>query len=95
MNEQDSKMVANEMIHKLHIEHDERMNQLMTKSDLALIEAFGLKPFKDGDCWCVLFGDNLQEGISGFGKSPHKAVLDFNKNWYNEEAKPEIENFNP
>lgn len=38
----------------------------------------------DGNEWCVLLGDNLQEGVAGFGKSPRLAVLDFNKNWYKE-----------
>ncbi len=37
---------------------------------------------KDGDQWCVLYGDNLQDGVAGFGKSPYLAVLNFNENWY-------------
>ena len=36
----------------------------------------------DGNKWRALYGDNLQDGVSGFGSSPHKAYLDFNKNWY-------------
>ena len=39
---------------------------------------YGLVPFKDGDQWCVLLGDNLQSGIAGFGKTPEKAIFDFN-----------------
>jgi len=31
----------------------------------------------DGDQWCVLYGENLQEGISGFGPTPDEAVLAF------------------
>lgn len=43
-----------------------------------------LKPVlrKDGNKWCVLYGDNLQEGISGWGDSPHSAIMDFNSQWY-------------
>ena len=43
-----------------------------------------LKPriFIDGDHWCVLWGENLQDGIAGFGKSPVHAVYDFNKAWH-------------
>ena len=42
-----------------------------------------LKPSltKDGNQWCVLYGDNIQSGISGFGDTPYKAILDFNKEW--------------
>lgn len=36
---------------------------------------------KDGDQWCVLFGDNLEEGVSGFGKSPEKAMKAFDEAW--------------
>lgn len=40
-----------------------------------------LKPrvFMDGSAWCVLWGENLQDGVSGFGDTPYLAVLDFNK----------------
>lgn len=43
-----------------------------------------LKPTlkRDGNRWCVLLGENLQEGVAGFGDSPHHAVMDFNENWY-------------
>ena len=36
----------------------------------------------DGDQWCALYGDNLQDGVAGFGDSPSAAMLDFNKQWY-------------
>lgn len=35
----------------------------------------------DGDQWCALYGDNLQDGVSGFGKSPAAAMYDFDLNW--------------
>ena len=43
-----------------------------------------LKPTvqKDGNQWCVLYGEDLQTGIAGFGDSPQKAILDFNRQWY-------------
>lgn len=37
---------------------------------------------RDGNQWCVLYGENLQEGIAGFGNSPHLAIMDFNAQWY-------------
>ena len=39
------------------------------------------KLFKDGNQWCALYGNNLQEGVSGFGDSPAKAVRAFNIAW--------------
>ena len=36
----------------------------------------------DGNQWCVLYGDDLQVGIAGFGDSPHLAIMDFNSQWY-------------
>ena len=35
----------------------------------------------DGNQWCALYGDNLQDGVAGFGKSPAEAMEDFDKNW--------------
>lgn len=36
---------------------------------------------KDGDQWCALYGDNLQDGVAGFGDTPELAMADFDKNW--------------
>ena len=36
---------------------------------------------KDGDMWCALFGDNLQEGVAGFGETPAKAMYAFDTAW--------------
>lgn len=35
----------------------------------------------DGNQWCALYGDDLQNGLTGFGASPAEAMDDFNKNW--------------
>lgn len=37
--------------------------------------------FPDGDMWCALYGDNLQEGVAGFGKTPQEACAAFDKAW--------------
>ena len=37
---------------------------------------------RDGDQWCALYGNDLQCSVAGFGKSPGKAMHDFDKNWY-------------
>ena len=43
-----------------------------------------LKPSlqRDGNQWCVLYGEDLQVGIAGFGDNIHLAILDFNSQWY-------------
>ena len=35
----------------------------------------------DGDMWCALYGENLQEGVAGFGKTPQEAMAAFDKEW--------------
>ncbi len=35
----------------------------------------------DGNQWCALYGDNLQDGVAGFGDSPAAAMWDFDKAW--------------
>lgn len=43
---------------------------------------------RDGSQWCVLFGENLQNGVAGFGESPSHAMADFDKNWYAKTGTP-------
>ena len=35
----------------------------------------------DGNQWCALYGDNLQDGVAGFGDSPEDAMWNFDKAW--------------
>lgn len=57
--------------------------------------SFILKPklSVDGNLWCALYGDNLMEGVAGFGDSPEEAYCDFDKAWFAKLSirKPEIE----
>jgi hypothetical protein len=41
----------------------------------------GAKIFKDGNAWCCLLGENIQEGVCGFGESPNKASAAFDVAW--------------
>ena len=41
--------------------------------------AYRLVPYRDGNQWCVLLGDDLQSGIAGFGNSPSAAIADFER----------------
>ncbi|KKN88064.1 hypothetical protein LCGC14_0251360 [marine sediment metagenome] len=35
----------------------------------------------DGDQWCALYGENLQDGVAGFGDSPAEAMAAFDEAW--------------
>lgn len=35
----------------------------------------------DGNKWSVLYGDNIMEGVAGYGDTPEEAMADFDKNW--------------
>ena len=37
--------------------------------------------FIDGNQWCALFGENIQEGVVGFGDSPEEAMWAFDAVW--------------
>ena len=43
------------------------------------ITALGIKPYKDGNQWCFLYGEDLQSGICGFGETVLEAALNFYK----------------
>ncbi len=38
--------------------------------------------FIDASRWCALFGENLQDGVAGFGESPDAAMWDFDRSWH-------------
>ena len=56
----------------------EKQGEQKPTAEEVLIKA-GLKPYKDGDQWCVLLGDNIQEGICGFGNTIEDALYAFLK----------------
>jgi len=41
----------------------------------------------DGNQWCALYGDNLQDGVAGFGDSPANALHNFDQNWFKKLSK--------
>ena len=56
----------------------EKQREQKCTTEEVLIKA-GLKPYKDGDQWCILLGDNIQEGICGFGDTVDEALYKFLK----------------
>ena len=47
---------------------------------LRLMKELGIVPYKDGDKWCALYGEDLQSGIAGFGDTPFLAMADLRDN---------------
>lgn len=47
---------------------------------------YGATLAPDGSLWCALLGENIMEGVTGFGDTPAKAVADFNANWYKQQT---------
>ncbi len=35
----------------------------------------------DGNGWCALYGDNLQDGVAGYGATPDAAMRSFDEAW--------------
>lgn len=48
---------------------------------------YRLTPYKDGSAWCVLLGENIQEGVVGFGRTPVEALNNFEHAMYKESGK--------
>ena len=45
-----------------------------------------LKISLDGNMYCVLLGENLMDGVAGFGETMFKAMNDFDTNFDNKKA---------
>lgn len=53
----------------------------------------GIKPaYKDGNAWCILLGDNIQEGICGFGDTKEEALIAFIKELIEKQGKKKSTN---
>lgn len=61
-----------------------QLNAAIQAEEFNLVALLKPKIFIDGNQWCVLWGENLQDGVAGFGCCPYLAVLDFGKQWHRE-----------
>lgn len=71
-----------ETIHEDYLAASLRYQTAQEQNEFNLVAMLKPEIKKDGNQWCVLYGDNLQVGIAGFGDSPHLAVMDFNFQWH-------------
>lgn len=67
--------------HHNEIKHQISLEILEVEQQYKRFSMLCPKIFKDGNEWCVLFGENQIDGIVGFGKTPHLAVIDWENNW--------------
>lgn len=65
---------------------------LELQRELQIIQHLQPKFSKDGNQFCYLYGENLQEGIAGFGDTPYLAMADFCRNFYSEKIQLENQN---
>jgi hypothetical protein len=62
---------------------DYQKNEMNRACEMASAPSTHLRPrlFPDGNRWCALYGESLQEGMAGFGKTPEGAMADFDYNF--------------
>lgn len=76
---------------QLNIAHNYmEMRQAFQEAQYALQAPHAImrpKVFPDGDQWCALYGDDLQAGVAGFGKTPEGACAAFDHNWRSQTLK--------
>ena len=60
-------------------QHDMIMADIIQQSEYRLFPILKPSLTKDGDQWCVFYGEDLQVGICGFGETPYRAIIAFNK----------------
>lgn len=78
LNERDSAWLAGQIRSMVQTECEDK-----TKPSVLFRPAVSI----DGDQWCALYGENLQDGIAGFGDTVGDAMSDFDTNWWNHKAR--------
>ena len=56
-------------------------NTAIEAEEMNLLAVLKPRVFIDGDQWCVLWGENVQDGVAGFGDTPRLAAYDFVRAW--------------
>ena len=61
--------------------HQSEISRLVELEEFNLFSLLRPKIYIDGSRWCVLHGEDIQDGVCGFGATPREAVSDFTKAW--------------
>ena len=75
-------METEQLINQRNIEHQKRLNIIIQTAEYNLFSILKPKLYRDGNQWCCLYGEDIQEGICGFGESPYKAIMDWNNSFF-------------
>ena len=69
---------------------DYQKNFFDRAAELAAAPSTHLRPslYPDGNMWCALYGENLQDGLAGFGNTPEGAMADFDYNFRSQILQP-------
>lgn len=59
-----------------------KFNEVKKMKDFKLFSLLKPSLAIDGDQWCVLYGDNLHDGVGGFGDTPLSAIKNWEKQWH-------------
>lgn len=79
LNDADSNMAANAICHAAEMTKESWRYMLSCYERPSVI--FKPRIYPDGDKWCCLYGENLHDGVAGFGETPAKACEEFDKAW--------------
>ena len=75
LNDTDSGKVKSTLQFNADKEHYETMTTIVEAAEYNLFSMLHPKVSRDGNQWCVLYGDDLMTGIAGFGDTPYLAIL--------------------
>lgn len=89
LNEEYQSMAANAICHAASMAGEEVRVSAAEYSRPCVV--FKPKLFIDGDKWCALYGDNLQDGVSAFGDTPAWAMWNFDDAWKAKLKPPNVE----
>lgn len=80
LNDSDSNMAANAICHAASMA-GEQIQQAASAHCLPSV-LYRPRLFPDGNMWCALYGDNIQDGFAAFGRSPGDAMHQFDMTWH-------------
>lgn len=84
LNNTDSYLLREQLLHDEKFVHEARMNLIYDETVIMLVQRLNCRIYKDGNSWCCLYGENIQDGICGWGHNPYEAALDFRKEFMGE-----------
>ena len=79
MDEEYQRMAANSIAHEAFCAGQAWQQAAATQERPCVLWKPSL--FRDGNQWCALLGENIQDGVVGFGDSPDAAMWAFDEAW--------------